>query len=105
MKAPAPPEVSAVKMTLRTADAQARYARKRWYAWREDTASVAGVWSRQLKAAVADLTERMWAAERALAAGAQRWREVLAARESMPVAERWSLADLEKWARAQGDQT
>lgn len=103
MKPPAPPDVCEVKLTLRRLDREAREARKHWYAAREDTASVAGVWSRQLKAAVADLTERMWAAERALAAGAQRWREVLAARESMPVAERWSLADLEKWARPQGD--
>lgn len=45
----------------------------------------------------------MWATERTLAQWAERWREVLAAREAMPVAERWNLAALEKWARAQGD--
>lgn len=50
------------------------------------------------------VTVEMWAAERALAQWAERWREILAAREAMPVAERWNLAALEKWAQAQGDQ-
>ena len=101
MKPPAPPEVCAVKMTLRTADAQARYARKRWYAWREEYATRPDTIS---MVAIGSLTTAMWAAEATLAVAAAEWREVLAAREALPVAERWNLAELEKWAQAQGDQ-
>lgn len=100
MKVLAPPEVCAVKMTLRTADAQARYARKRWYAWREKYATRPDTIS---MVAIGSLTTAMWTAEATLATAAAKWREVLATREAMPVAERWNLADLEKWARAQGD--
>ena len=100
MKAPAPPEVCAVKMALRTADAQARYARKRWYAGREEYATRPNTIS---MVAIGSLTTAMWTAETTLAAAATEWREVLATREALPVAERWNLAALEKWAQAQGD--
>ncbi len=99
MNPPAPPEVCAVKMTLRIADAQARYARKRWYAWREEYATRPDTVS---MTAIGSLTTAMWTAEAALAAAATEWRNVLAERAAaMPVAERWNLAALEKWAQAQ----
>ena len=101
MKAPAPPEVCAVKMALRTADAQACYARKRWYAWRKEYATRPDTIS---MVAIGSLTTAMWTADAALTTAATEWRKVLAAREEMPVAERWNLAALEKWAQAQGDQ-
>ena len=87
-------------MALRTADAQACYARKRWYAWRKEYATRPDTIS---MVAIGSLTTAMWAAERTLSQWAERWRECLAARDAMPVAERWNLAALEKWAQAQGD--
>lgn len=45
-------------------------------------------------------TLRMWNAEAALETAAARWREVLAERTAMPVADRWDLAALERWAAA-----
>lgn len=86
---------------MRRSSRVARDARKDWYVARRDTHLTTGEWPWQLKSAVADITEAMWAAERVLSQWAERWREVLAAREAMLVAERWNLAELEKWAQAQ----
>ena len=101
-----------VKLSMRQASRRARDARKEWYAVRaffnkgtdwlavhsKGEYAVPEAWDIQA------VTVEMWAAERTLAQCAERWREVLAAREAMPVAERWNLAALEKWAQAQGDQ-
>jgi hypothetical protein len=98
----------AAKMALRAADRAAREARLEWTTVRaaatrnEATIPVAfgaaaGSW--QVTAGVATLA--MWSAEARFAACVATWRVVLAERESMPVADRWSLAGLDKWARAQ----
>lgn len=84
-------------MTLRTVAKTTREVRLRWYALRAQPPSVTPPLD------IGATTSEMWAAERALAGQAARWREVLAARDALPVAERWSLAALEKWAQAQGD--
>lgn len=112
MKAPAPPEVCAVKLALRRMSRRTRDARKEWYAVRDffnkgtDWLAEHGKGEYAVPEAwdIQAVTVEMWACERSLAQWAERWREVRDAREALPVAERWSLADLEKWARAQGDQ-
>jgi hypothetical protein len=43
----------------------------------------------------------MWDADAELLTAAEKWREVLAERNAMPVADRWDLAALERWAVAQ----
>lgn len=104
MKASAPPEVCAVKLALRQASHSARDARKAWYAAKVVCALAEAVHLTHSDLEAGDIgitTIKMWAAERALAQWAERWREVLAAREALPVAERWNLAALEKWAQAQ----
>jgi len=45
-------------------------------------------------------TIAMWNADKQLESCTARWREVLAERAAMPVADRWDLAALERWAVA-----
>lgn len=45
-------------------------------------------------------TLRMWTAERELEIAVEWWGVILAERAAMPVAERWDLAALERWAVA-----
>jgi hypothetical protein len=89
----------AAKMALRAADRAAREARKAWTA--ERAAARGQHWGREDPEKIGDLTYAMWSAEAHLAACAAAWRVVLAEREAMPVAGRWSLMGLDKWARAQ----
>lgn len=94
----APENVREVKMLLRRLSAECREARKRYYELRErwrvtpddEYACSAGH--------VANVVEGMWAAEYRLDRAAAHWRAIKDAREAMPVAERWSLRDLEAWA-------
>lgn len=102
MKPQPPPHVRAAKLALRAASKAAREARARWYTWREEYAKRPDTIS---MIAVGSLTAAMWTAEQTLAIEAANWRCVLAEREALPVAERWDLAALERWAQKQGDNT
>ena len=89
----APPEVKAAKLELRRLGAEERAVRKRLEAVRT------GEGSEVLDVVeVGDAVIALWAAEDARLAAAARWRLILAQRETMPVADRWNLADLEAWA-------
>ena len=93
--------VSAVKLRLRAASKKTAEARKNWVSARTQCID-ANYWtSTTMRDVVSDLTMDMWAAEHALAAIAEEWRACLAARAAMPVADRWDLAALERWAAAQ----
>jgi hypothetical protein len=98
MPKPPPPEhVREARLALSSASAFARAARKKWTGLRD--IYKAGLMPRADD--IARLTRAMWAAELRQEAAAARWREVLAERESMLVAIRWDLAELERWAAAQ----
>ena len=88
----------AVKLRLRAASKKATEARKTW------TETRALISPRVIYGdieAAGIVTLDMWAAEHALAAVAEEWRQCLAERNAMPVADRWDLAALERWAAAQ----
>jgi hypothetical protein len=90
------------KMAMRAADRSAREARKEWTRLRGSLAAEAvDVATAVDMEVVGRVTLNMWRAEAQFAACAATWRDVLAEREAMPVADRWSLAGLDKWARAQ----
>lgn len=96
MSKPLPPEhVRQVKTALRRADKAARAARLEWTTLRD--IHKAGV----TPGGIVQATLRMWNTEADLEAAAAAWRLILAEHESMPVAERWDLAALERWAAAQ----
>ena len=92
----------AVKLRLRAASKDATEARKEWTGLRFLMAKAEHEETRAMHAeAIGIYTLRMWAADERLAAIAEEWRACLAARAAMPVADRWDLAALERWAVAQ----
>jgi hypothetical protein len=93
----------AAKLAMRAADRAARQARKTWTGARTMAGQIAaeGEVTIQVEINVGAITLAMWSAEAQFAACVAAWRDVLAEREAMPVADRWSLAGLDKWARAQ----
>lgn len=102
MKAPQPPSAAlAAKMAVRRASAACRAVRVRWNTLRSETISVLDLGHEPRALAIGDLTADLWAAEHALAEAAAGWRQVLAERDALPVAERWNLVDMERWASAQ----
>ena len=92
-----PPRAVAAKTALREASRVAREARKQWTAVRDTYRFNRSPTTLD----VGYFTRRMWAAENDLADHAARWRNILAERAAMPVADRWDLAALERWAVAQ----
>ena len=102
MKAPQPPaSATAARLAVKRASAACRAVRIRWNALRSDTINVLDIGHEPRALAIGDLTAELWAAEHALAEAAAGWRQVLAEREALPVAERWNLIDMERWASAQ----
>lgn len=104
MSKPPPLEhARAVKLRLRAASKKATEARACWRSARDTAFEIIkndGALARW--PCVESVTLRsMWAAEHALAAVAEEWRQCLAERAAMPVADRWDLAALERWAVAQ----
>lgn len=98
---PAPDHVREVKTALRSAFKAAQEARKEWTGLRflmEKAKQEERVMHTE---AIGVYTLRMWADEHALDIAAARWRDVLAERAALPVADRWDIAALERWAVAQ----
>jgi hypothetical protein len=95
-KPPPPPRAVESKSTLREASRVAREARKQWTEMR----SIYRCNRTPTTMDVGYATRRMWAAENDLADRAATWRNILDERKSLPVAERWDLAALERWAVA-----
>lgn len=96
-KPPPPASAVAAKADLREASRVAREARKQWTQMRD-------IYRDNMTPTTTDVgyaTRRMWAAEKDLAVSAARWRNILDERTAMPVADRWDLAALERWAVAQ----
>ena len=98
---PAPDHVREVKTALRRAFKAAQEARKEWTGLRYLMSKATADEQAMHAEAIGLYTLRMWAAENDLADHAVCWREVLAERAAMPVADRWDLAALERWAVAQ----
>ena len=99
MTEPTPLEhARAIKLRLRAASKKATEARKAW------TSARALIAPRIIYGdieAAGIVTLDMWAAEHALAAVAEEWRQCLTDRAAMPVSDRWDLAALQRWAAAQ----
>ena len=98
-KPPPPSNAVAAKTALREASRVAREARKQWTEIRD-------IYRCNMSPTTMDVgyvTRRMWAAENDLADRAARWRNILAERTALPVADRWDLAALERWAVAQDE--
>ena len=93
-----PVHVRDAKIALRRASKAARSARIEWTNLRDRYK--ADHWCVD-DDDIAPATIKMWRAEAGLDRAAARWREVLDERAAMPVAERWDLAALERWAVAQ----
>lgn len=91
---PPPAHVREAKSDLRRASKAAREALFEWMVLRDIHKS--GI----TPDGVVPATLRMWTAEAALGTAAARWRSILAERAAMPVADRWDLAALERWAVA-----
>jgi hypothetical protein len=99
---PALARARASKLAMRAADRMAREARKAWTGLRGSLAAEPAIVSTMTdKEVVGRLTLAMWSAEVRFAACVDAWRLALSEREAMPVADRWSLVGLDKWARAQ----
>lgn len=101
VETPALAEARRVKLVLRKYAHACRETRKRWLALREKTRIAIQIGAGADFELVAQLTTELWTAEQNLADAAVLWRENLAAREALPVAERWNLVDMERWAQAQ----
>lgn len=102
MKAPQPPaSATAARLAVKRASAACRAVRIRWNALRSDTINVLDLGHEPRTLAISDLTADLWVAELALAEAAAEWRRVLAKRDALPVAERWNLIDMERWASTQ----
>lgn len=111
MKCDAPDEVRAVKMALRAASDRATSARRYWTSVRAATVQridpATGRYTAEANsdddhiAHVGAATMAMWASEASLAKAAETWRTCLDARKRLPASERWDLAALERWAKAQ----
>ena len=86
---------------VRGASEACRVVRIRWNALRTETINVLDLGHEPREHAIGELTAELWAAEQALAEAASGWRQVLAERDALPVAERWSLIAMEHWASAQ----
>ena len=103
MPEPTPLEhARAVKLRLRAASKKATEARKLWTSARvqyghPESHFAPGI----MRAMIGQMTICMWDADAELAAIAEEWRQCLADRAAMPVAERWDLAALERWDVAQ----
>lgn len=97
---PAPDHVREVKTALRRAFKVAQDARKELTGLRFLMSKATTDEQAAHAEAIGLYTLRMWNAEAALETAAARWREVLAERTAMPVADRWDLAALERWAAA-----
>lgn len=102
MKAP-PPLYSAMdaKLTVRRASVACRAVRIRWTTLRNSLINVLAIGDDAQKQAIGELTVELWIAERALEEAAAGWRRALAEREALPVADRWNLVEMERWASAQ----
>lgn len=100
-KPPPPDSAREVKMTLRKHARWAANARRDWTEVRAEHNSATFTVNAQADAQVGHVTRVMWAAEVNFWDSVIRWREVLEERAAMPVAERWDLAALERWAAAQ----
>jgi hypothetical protein len=102
MKAP-PPPVSAkeAKLTVHRASAACRAVRIRWTTLRASLSNVLDLANGPQNQSIGELTAELWIAERVLAEAAAGWRRELAEREALPVADRWNLVDMERWASAQ----
>lgn len=103
----APENAREAKVLLRKLSEECREARRRWHAAREAAPGEAAAVSLHMTSYCAGdleagrigvLTFSMWQAEEKLQDAAALWRAILAVREAMPVAARWSLRDLEAWA-------
>ena len=90
-----------VKRQLRRASTFLREVRKRWYELRDTTKAGLDIGHEPKVMQIGDLTAELWAAEADLADAAAAWRDALARRQALPVAERWDLAKMERWAAAQ----
>lgn len=89
------------RLAVKRASAACRAVRIRWNALRTETINVLDLGHEPREHAIGELTAQMWAAEHVLAEAASGWRQALAEREALPVAERWSLVAMEHWASAQ----
>lgn len=89
------------RLAVKRASAACRAVRIRWNALRTETINVLDLGHEPREHAIGELTAQLWAAEHALAEAASGWRQALAERESLPVAERWNLVAMEHWASAQ----
>lgn len=88
------------KAALRRASKAAQEARKEWTGLRLLMAKATAGEQAMHAEAIGTYTLRMWNAEAALETAVARWSDVLGERAAMPVAERWDLAALERWAVA-----
>lgn len=97
-----PEEVRAreVKLALRRSALACRVVRLRWYELRNRAKAEMAVTRpvpQSLLALIGQRTAELWAAEAELADAATAWRDALARREALPVAERWNLVKMERW--------
>lgn len=90
-----------VKRQLRRAGTFLREVRRRWYELRDATKAGLDIGHEPKVMQIGDLTAELWAAEADLADAAAAWRDALARRQALPVAERWDLAKMERWAAVQ----
>jgi hypothetical protein len=101
VKAPPPASARDAKLTVRHASAACRAVRIRWTTLRDSLINVLDLANGSQKQLIGELTAELWIAERVLAEAAAGWRKVLAERETLPIADRWNLVDMERWASAQ----
>ena len=99
-KPPPPDHAREAKMTLRKHARWAANARRDWTEVRAEHSAAFTV-NAQADAQVGHVTRVMWSAEANLRGSVIKWREVLDERAALPVADRWDLAALERWAVAQ----
>lgn len=96
-----PVEARAARLAMRHASHRAREARKCWNDVRAATIAGMDIGHEPRELEIGAATVALWTCEVEQAEAAAAWRAALAAREALPVAARWNLVDMERWASSQ----